>query len=287
MTRFTPLIAIDGSAFWDAPSRQMVPVDLIFEKGTVESQEDYDTRMNKAIGDYERDVAAVLKEITGNKIGAALLHEFSWGHTINIVPFNGRRNAVTEPTRGADSLQSGVTAVVGAGPRQRRITGTGLGSDSRLAYNPTVSSELAGPGMKKDQFLFHEMVHAIRQNQGRTTQQSMGSGFDLREEFYAVVLANIYISFTDPSASLRANHHADTGKYASYGIPSLEMRDLRRFSEHFRTELLKLRDEMPGLTFKLSQIDCPFNPFKYFQDQEDAANPWNKPIPEGKPGMWS
>jgi hypothetical protein len=286
MRRFSSLVSIDGSAYWDAGMRQMIPIDLIIPKPDYEEQTAYDARMTVQIADYERQVTDILKQITGTTIGAALLHEFTWGHGITIVPFTGKRNAVTEPLQGADSLARGATATVGEGPRRHRIVGTGLGADSRLAFNPSVSQELAGPGMKKDQFLFHELVHAIRQNQGLTTMTAMGSGFDLREEFYAVVIANIYISSTDPDASLRADHHADRGKYASYGIPSLEMRDLRRFSEHFRTELLKLRDEMPGFIYKVGKIDCKFNPFKYFADQEDAANPWNKPIPEGNPAMW-
>jgi hypothetical protein len=285
MLQARPLIGIDGSALWDQRRKTMVPVDLL-DVITSHVEDDAwtrDRRVEVWIDDYEMGMMRLLDKIAGTQTGHILLEEWTWMHKITLVPFSDARNSVTLPLDFAASLARRRVETIpgppGRGRRTIRVVGTGLGSDARIAFNPWISQEIMGAGMKADQFLFHELVHAIRMNEGLTTRRPMGFGFDLREEFIAVVIANVYVSESDPSSSLRANHHADSGKYAAYGIPSLEMLDMRRFTQSYRRELQDLRDEMPGLTTKLARVKCSFNPFKFLADEDaaDLAARWKQP----------
>jgi hypothetical protein len=95
------------------------------------------------------------------------------------------------------------------------IPGTGAGSDVDILFDPksgsicSESSPGAGcPGSSPADTMLHELVHAVRDIQGRRTPIPLnepGKSYTDVEEFYAILLANIDMSFRG-TANLRRQH---------------------------------------------------------------------------------
>src|SRR5258707_6053782 len=110
--------------------------------------------------------------------------------------------------------------------------GTGLGSDALILFDPRMSGingQVAAMyrsrnrddhlgkdgyyyeliGWQEDETLFHELVHALRIMQGQWYPEVLGrqwSGkYDFTEEFYGILIANIYMS-EKGRVVLRADH---------------------------------------------------------------------------------
>ncbi|MGI8570197.1 MAG: hypothetical protein ACR2KT_14645 [Methylocella sp.] len=93
-----------------------------------------------------------------------------------------------------------------------RGRGTGTGSDVTIYFTPDIYGKSGCDGgvygSLADEVLFHEMVHALRQIQGKYNAIPTGdsfSGYKNEEEFLAVVATNVYIS-AKGSTQLRADH---------------------------------------------------------------------------------
>lgn len=166
---------------------------------------------------HQRDVIDELSNIFMRKSGYALLEELdNTGNTAYIEPYwsfgktaykNDNAyfgdlgpNATAEQDRGAD----------GDGPSDALVSFTpsmwgkpGFDPNSHLA---TGTSGISGPASEPDEILFHEMVHASRYMRGISKQKAVDKGYDNEEEFYAVVLANIYVA-EKGKYDLRASHH--------------------------------------------------------------------------------
>jgi len=105
-------------------------------------------------------------------------------------------------------------------------------------------------GLDKDEILFHELVHALRQMEGQMMNIPLSgthSGYDNLEEFHAVVLTNIYT--TDPTCSRK-------GPAASRQSPefqALAPRDQWKFS------WLHARPGEPALCRRVSRAASVFS----------------------------
>src|SRR5262245_48768972 len=96
-----------------------------------------------------------------------------------------------------------------------REGGTGNGTDVVIAIEPhafrgfdTKSGYDRHGDMDPEAALVHELFHALRYMLGVATRVPVGAGFDDLEEFYAVLIENIYRSETGRTAGLRADHDA-------------------------------------------------------------------------------
>jgi hypothetical protein len=152
-------------------------------------------------------------------------------------------------------------------------TGQGTGSDSDLAYTPSMFGEDRGgwnrntrleswvrmhqsaplPGDERGEQLLHELTHSMQQMSGRLTNAPM-SGYlrmDTASEVVAIVVANIYAS--ERGRSLRANHNG-------YDV----LADQRRFASNveLRRQLLDFRSRMPAVAAQLARVNTAFNPFR-------------------------
>jgi len=149
----------------------------------------------------------------------------------------------------------------------RTYTGTGTGSDSELAFESAIWHSGAvcgalGAGAADDEILMHEMVHAVRQLRGLMHCAPMYGDYDTQEEFFALVVANIYIACKTPAPGdtslLRSNHHGFgpiTGSAAGW-------LDSHRRN---RVYLGQMRREMSDFWGNLSRIpvgQCWFNPVR-------------------------
>ena len=173
---------------------------------------------------YEVSIVQLLDVIgrkqTGNIILEEIIREMEVsGHILIITPYTEHHgNAFTAPLSNADLLfttphgrpvrnNDGVVLNYRRDdPRTPQIEhpgnpmiGRGGGGNIRILFNPGdyghhhfTSAETAG--FRPDEILLHELFHARRQMAGQEERVPMGHHFDNQEEFYAVMVTNIYSS---------------------------------------------------------------------------------------------
>lgn len=159
--------------------------------------------------------------------------------TVRIVPYSaadrqlkGGDNAYARPIAGVDAAPSGEARFQGGDddsstPRDDRFVqlaglGTGLGSDAEVHFTAEVFPSIpkcslqtnSGPcrppwtaeNRGADDFLLHELVHALRMIRGQLNQiPAWVKGYDNEEEFFAILIQNIYASEKGMRV-LRADH---------------------------------------------------------------------------------
>src|SRR5262249_25483269 len=85
-------------------------------------------------------------------------------------------------------------------------SGAGSGANSAIHFSPELfPGPYTFPGSKPDEMLFHETVHAFRQVSGSEHPWPVNQGYDDLEDYYAVVIANMYLSSKGKTV-LRASH---------------------------------------------------------------------------------
>jgi hypothetical protein len=73
--------------------------------------------------------------------------------------------------------------------------GTGAGISSSVEFTPFMYRPTGGdPWSAPDRALYHELVHASRKMRGVASDPSVNKGYKNREEYIAIILANIYLS---------------------------------------------------------------------------------------------
>jgi len=191
---------------------------------------------------YEASIVAQLDMAWSRWAGWAVIREIiDSGKTLTIVPYSdadkrrmGENNAYARPTwllqvlnmapKGAPIFLGGADdPSTPADERYRTaplVTGTGRGCDVDIHYSPENSlprCDFSGPPMGRcryggsddapDVTLVHEMVHALRMMRGQLVcMPTWDKGYDNEEEFFAVLVANIYMS-EKGKTRMRANHH--------------------------------------------------------------------------------
>ncbi len=225
---------------------------------------------------YGRSVRDVLNTLNGQVTGRVILEAIQGsGHQIVIQPYNPTpqdpQNAYASPTDWSAATPQGQQALQCGGPNQGQpliqstywgfssapVEGTGSGSNSVVYFTPSMWSAPGGPGSRADQILLHEMLHAYRQMRGRLLCMSAGMGnYDTFEEYFAIVITNMYMSETTGSAAtpLRAHHH---------GFSTLPYPQLFPDSQQNREYLRRIHRENSELTARLAfRSRGPFNPFR-------------------------
>lgn len=107
------------------------------------------------------------------------------------------------------------------------------------------------PGYDPAEMLLHELVHALREMSGRENTLPMGRGFDTREEFFAILVTNIYSSERGRFRPLRADH----------GRGNLVDPQVWRDDAEIQTLILNFSYSNPSLTHRLARVQTAFNPF--------------------------
>src|SRR5690606_7157389 len=109
-------------------------------------------------------------------------------------------NATAGPESWVDSAPKGKKVLLCGGPNQNKqygsFVGTGAGSNTIVSFTPQmwVTSDVkaafgeanaAGPGVRKDEILLHEMVHGMRQMSGTGVCEAVpdSPGMHTLEEF--------------------------------------------------------------------------------------------------------
>ena len=168
---------------------------------------------------YARHVLDILERINGWDTGRWLIWAIGTlsGKTLRIIKCMHPSDTSAEPDglKYGDASPKGDLAF-GVDPKTKDIVGgnigTGRGTSAHIWFSPDHWNGSRGPGSRADEVLIHEMVHSLRMMEGKTVgKATKGIGnFDLLEEFFAVLLANIYISEKAAGSvtRLRRDHHA-------------------------------------------------------------------------------
>jgi hypothetical protein len=218
---------------------------------------------------YERAVIQNLETIIGTQTGLAVLNGIgNCRHaTMFIRPYHataafGALNATATPTDVTAATLRDTTALDQYGnlpaAGERRIVGTGTGSDSIVNYTPGIfatATSGAGPGGMADEILLHEMVHGLRQMMGRWVRERVNGnpGMDNHEEFTAIVISNVYRSERGIPRS-RRDHHGYVPLAGDVTNPAI-------FRTTFSQYLSYMDIEMPGVCALPRRATCSFNPF--------------------------
>jgi hypothetical protein len=216
---------------------------------------------------YETDIVASLERLADTWSGWAVLTEiFYRSRTMTIRPFHpteqtGPINAYAQATDTAaatlkDTAERGNDGKVVQGG----VVGTGTGSDTVVRFSKetwTGPSAPAGAGASPDEILLHEMIHGLRQMQGRSVRESVNGnpGMDNYEEFAAITISNIYRS-EKGIPGLRRDHQ-------DFSPLSGPVTDPAVFKSTYGQYLSFMDIEQPRLCKNLRQINCPFNPLKF------------------------
>ena len=187
-------------------------------------------------------------------------------------------NATAGPTDWSKSAPKGQTVLQCGGPTQNQQIGTlvgdGTGSDVVVNFTPAMwtkgdvtaafgAANAAGPGVRKEEILLHEMVHGMRQMTGtaRCAAVPDNPGMDTVEEFMAIVISNVYRSEQN-LPGLRADHWG-------FAALSADLSDSNKFVNNSKDgatsnskRLQQLKHEHPQLCENLKKVQATFNPFQ-------------------------
>jgi len=231
--------------------------------------------------DYERAVRGEVQRIMHSRTGLALLHELQLRstHILKIVPYEVKDdiNAYAVPvdqqhaTLNRHLERSDRDGHAIADAHGNPIYGLGGGSDSTVLFTPGTfvkycSEHNAGhkSGAQPDEVLFHEMVHATRQMRGIYDAAPLGFLYDTEEEFYAILLANIYASETGRPVDLRSDHFGFEHLAEDTNVKFLPRKDMRDYRYRL---IYKFVHQEPKLAQELNKLKkIPFNPIRRFYD---------------------
>jgi hypothetical protein len=235
---------------------------------------------------YEHAVLPLLHRMHHSHTGQAVFHNFEKRsrHLMTIVPYEqAQLNAFASATdllhatpRG-QAERSGANGQVLVDGLGKPIIGRGGGSDSKVSFTPVMFTRYCNQhkhghkvGAQPDEVLFHEMVHATRQMRGHLNPLPLGFLYDTEEEFFAIVLANIYASETGRAVDLRSDHHGFEHLTTDTNARFLPKRDMT----DYRYRLIdKLIHQEPRMCFELNRMQhVPFNPIRrYFELQRTTV----------------
>ena len=165
----------------------------------------------------------------------------------------------------------------------QHFTGKGGGDSTEVHFSPERFQHTGGAGEFPSAILLHEMVHGLRQMLGymninaATDPDTVSKCYDNQEEFYAILLANIYSSEKYPHRPLRANHH---GFAPLHSYKSMDAEHAQKLSVAFvaNKRSFALIDQFvhqePSLCYDLGKdkrLHAPFNPIRdYFTVTADT-----------------
>jgi hypothetical protein len=216
---------------------------------------------------YEADISNTLDRLVRTWCGWSVINEiFYTQKSMVILPYHpspemGQFNAYAAPKDVRAATLKDTTALDKWGnlpaPGQR-VIGTGTGSDTEIRFSSATFSAAGaptGPGTSPDEILLHEMIHGLRQMQGRSAKESItgNPGMQNYEEFAAITISNVYRS-EKGLPQLRADH---TG-FAPLTGPTT---NVATFKSTYESYLSHMSVEQPRLCQNLRQLGCAFNPF--------------------------
>jgi hypothetical protein len=225
---------------------------------------------------YELAVLHQLRRIYHSRTGHAVFHEFEIRshHFMKIIPYEqAQLNAFASPTDLLHATRKGKPERSGGDGHEllangKPVIGKGGGSDSDISFTPGMFTKYCNQhknghrsGAQPDEVLFHEMVHATRQMRGIFNPLPLGFFYDTEEEFFAILLANIYASETGRPIDLRSDHHT-----FDHLTTDTDAKFLPGKTDYRYKLVSKLIHQEPGMALQLRNIHCLFNPIRRYYE---------------------
>jgi hypothetical protein len=209
---------------------------------------------NPQAGKYESDTQDVIRQIARAPVGTTL---------IPIINALTNRKLIIRPVN-----QKAIDVTGAAGDNPQAARNPRSGSDVTIWYDPgTWNSADAKIGVdpgshyKPDDVLFHEMVHALRMMRGMWDPSAIVN-WDNREELFAVMLTNIYLSANNRNRDLRGDHQRMFHTLRKSLLQPAETQSAQSFYLENSTYIDSISRVMPDLCTPLSRISCSWNPLK-------------------------
>jgi hypothetical protein len=160
-----------------------------------------------------------------------------------------------------------------------------VGFDARTHRYARIGSEnrplvpWTNTALEPDDVLLHELVHAARQMQGlwmAPDSNSVDANYPNIEEFFAVLVANIYVSERNTSNDprvLRGGPYAvrTDGTDPLFKELDRALQDSRAFYERYKDQIGELCNEMVLFTTRLGLVKSQFNPIAVWKDEDERA----------------
>lgn len=227
-----PNIEISGEWIMNSPSRN-----------------DDNASKNSDASRFEEETQAILRKISTNPVGKAVLDGFTKAsHAVTIRPL--ARGAIGKMRSGPTFPEKALQTDVGS------PGAPGSGSKATIWFNAggvTVQGHL----YRSDDSLLHESFHALRQVLGLWRATPL-TGWDNREELYATMVTNIYASKSGRRSDMRSSHSAAFVTMAQTGD---------QFSRQFRDEILDFRTFMFKTYEDISAVQAGWNPLHAFESR--------------------
>ena len=239
------------------------------------------TKSYASPAEYQSAVLSVLETIYSTQTGKAVFREFEERstHNLKIYPFEGdgvnasaRTKDLAHATVKGETVRNGDDGYEILGDDGKPIMGLGGGTDSEISFTPIIYAHYCRThkkhksGMRPDEVLFHEMTHATRQMRGILNSLPLGHMYDTEEEFFAILLANIYASETGRPYDIRESHHGHEHMSTDTDEQFLPKKDM---SDYRYRLVSKLVHQEPDMCRELRSVRTPFNPIRrYFELQQ-------------------
>ena len=231
---------------------------------------------------FEVEVERILRHIhfgSRSRVGALI---------VNRILLNGDRRErviIRDPRR---LLSNAITSPLGSrnGSAQPASTPTdplshpGRGAGAVIRYFPKDWSAIGTgePGASRDEVLLHELVHAYMMQRGICNMQNMRrlnipviaarvKNFDQVDDFYAIMIANVYAS--ECGRSPRLDHRASVALNRN----AISVNSDPRFQMFFAA----FAHAAPDMVAELRAIDTWFNPWRPQFGLVDGASAHNDP----------
>jgi hypothetical protein len=237
---------------------------------------------------YQHAVLPLLERMYQSRTGRAVFHEFtrhathSAAHLMTIIPYElvalnayAQATDLLHATLKGQVERSGANGQILTDAQGKSITGLGGGSDSNVSFTPIIWTKYCNQnkhahrfGAQPDEILFHEMVHATRQMRGVFDPQPLGFLYDTEEEFYAILLANIYASESGRAVDIRSDHHGFEHMTTDTNAKFLPKKDPTDYRYRLVEKLIR---EEPRMAHELNMLKhVPFNPIRRYHELQHA-----------------
>ncbi len=215
--------------------------------------------------DHEREVERVLAQLIGSRTGYGVFRKIVTHGVVRIQPhiptgtdFFHVCNAFAIPQKYREQITSGLSrpAILVKFSPGTWAPGNGC---------------LFGPGAQPDEMLLHELVHAMRLLGGEFKQvplQGKLAGYEDEEEYFGVLIANIYISEMGRQPNFWVAGPGQSGLRKDHGLSQLSddqalAVDFLMDADNFRL-VKKFCDQHPNIAPVIGEADGRFNPIKVY-----------------------
>jgi hypothetical protein len=283
--QYAQTIFIDGAAPSPLPNGQVFTPD-------VTQAQHYETQVSSILDIIGGSLSGqvVMREVRGGGLGKNLRIVPMPGKDARAVPSNpGAATPFNQPLRFPGDLpatpQVEKAGQVRTGADGRPILGSGEGANVTIQYHPltwledTLRTGRVG-NLLPDDVLLHELVHALRMMHGMVQTLDMGNTdhtakYGNTEEFYAVLIANIYISERNAKEGRGQALRGNVGPVSQFQALTGPEAQSKIFYERYKPSIKKLCNEMMGLChgggFKgLKDVPSPFNPIRDCEEEGEA-----------------